>query len=327
MTDEDDPPKPRRHIRASNIVAKLTSVGFPFAIAGLLPARHWIVDLPACFPVQGGALLLVGAIGLAIARRWWLGAIWGLGAVAALVVIAPGQIRCAAERLSADEGAPSAGRLTAMALNLQRGAHRHADRAVRLLETDTPDLLFVSELTPGWHRGMATVLGRYPHRHEQVDPGYYGLALYSRYPITATTVPLGVDWAPAMRATVRTPWGEVGLLGIHPPRPGRRHRNGNRDAALAAIPDRLEGLPARRLVLGDFNATPWNGAFSDLLGATELRHGNGLGFAPSWPTSLPWPFRVPIDHVLVGGPLVVEEVAIGDSFGSDHAPLFVRVRL
>ena len=42
---------------------------------------------------------------------------------------------------------------------------------------------------------------------------------------------------------------------------------------------------------------------------------------------LPWPLRVPIDHVLVSSELGVASYAVGRDFGSDHLPLFATLRL
>ncbi|MCA8954301.1 MAG: endonuclease/exonuclease/phosphatase family protein, partial [Planctomycetes bacterium] len=146
----------------------------------------------------------------------------------------------------------------------------------------------------------------------------------SRLPLAAAPIALGYAWAPALRGVVETAAGPVGVLGVHPPRPGTGARCHERDTALAAIPAVVADMPERRIVLGDFNATPWNAAFRALLANTGLRHANGTGFHPTWHTKLPWPLRIPIDHVMVDG-LGVVATEVGASFGSDHAPLLARL--
>ncbi|HEB52891.1 MAG TPA: endonuclease/exonuclease/phosphatase family protein [bacterium] len=99
-----------------------------------------------------------------------------------------------------------------------------------------------------------------------------------------------------------------------------------RDDALAAIPRLLENLPADRIVLGDFNATPWNAPFRRLLRTTGLAEGSTAWWLPSWPDPLPAPLRIPIDHVLTAGELRVVDAFVGASFGSDHRPIGAVIR-
>lgn len=308
-------------MRLSGIIAPLTALGFPSALAGYLPSRHWLVDLPACFPVQAGAALLLGSIVLFAARRQWLGLIWLLGALAAIATVLPNWVT--ASNVQQSTGEP----LSLLSINLSRGSEKNAASALRRIRSAQADVVFLSEVTPAWLRALGPRLSDYPHRHVQPDPGYYGLALFSKYPMQAETTALAVSWAPAVRAIIKTSSGPIGLLGVHTPRPGSGDRCMLRDAALAAIPGALIGMPDRHIVVGDFNATPWTQSFCELLDTASLHHATGDSFRPTWPAQYPWPFRIPIDHVLTGGGITADHVVVGAPFGSDHAPLFVRLRL
>ena len=98
-----------------------------------------------------------------------------------------------------------------------------------------------------------------------------------------------------------------------------------RDHGLAAIAPMLDALPGRRVVLGDFNATPWNDAFQAMRRECGLSAGSTRWWLPSWPDPLPGLLRVPIDHVLVGGDLTVVEARLGPSIGSDHRPVLATI--
>ena len=81
------------------------------------------------------------------------------------------------------------------------------------------------------------------------------------------------------------------------------------------------------IVVGDLNTSPWSPHFRDLLTATGLRNAAaGHGWIPTWPTWF-WPALIPIDHVLVRGPLGVEDLERGPDVGSDHYPLIAGLRL
>ena len=67
--------------------------------------------------------------------------------------------------------------------------------------------------------------------------------------------------------------------------------------------------------------------FRDLLAATGLRDAaRGQGWIGTWPAWLR-PALVPIDHVLVGGPVAVVGLRRGPFVGSDHYPLVADLRL
>lgn len=305
--------------RITNCLALLTLPAFLPAVAALVQGRHWLLDLPACFVVQALGTLTAGAVALAFARRFRLATVWALGALLAAAAVVPAWWN-APQRLAASAAVPARS-LRVLAVNLERGGEAHAEAALAAIRERDPDLLFLCELTPAWLAALAQGLTNLPHRFVAADPGYYGTGLFARQPLErAETCTVGSAWAPAIRAVLMAPDGPIGVLGVHTPRPGRGTRCAERDRALAAIPAALLPLPPTRLVLGDFNATPWNGAFGELLAATGLVDAGGDTFVPTWPSNLPWPLRVPIDHVLVTADLGIVEVAAGPAFGSDHLP-------
>lgn len=308
-------------IRWPELVLLAGLPALPFAVAPLVGRWHWTLDLMACFAVQAMGWLGLCAALLAAARRWRAALALAAGAAVAASVVLPDWLR------APPPGPADAVPMRVLALNLLRGSEANAGRALAVVAAADPDLLFCSEVTPAWHAAIADGLPQLPHRCVQTDDGYFGVALFSRWPLRAEVLPLPFAWAPAVRAVVATPAGDVGVLGVHAPRPGGRQRCLERDQALASIPAALAPLPPRRVVLGDGNATPWNAAFRALLEATDLRSAADGGWRPTWTTALPWPLRVPIDHVLVGGGIGIAACEVGADFGSDHLPVFAALRV
>jgi endonuclease/exonuclease/phosphatase (EEP) superfamily protein YafD len=311
-----------RRVRFTNLVL-LASLGACVpAVAPWVSGWHWTLDLLACFVVQAMVGLALAALVLAAARRWRAAMVPFSFALVAAAAVLPAWLR------SPPAGAGDALAARFLSLNLERGKEDAAERALAAIRERDPDVLFCCELTPAWLRALQPGVEHLPYRFVRTDEGYFGIGLFSRWPLTqATSIPLGCDWAPAVRAIVATPAGPLGLLGVHTPRPGGARRNAERDRALAAIPDALAPLPARRVVLGDCNATPWNDAFRSLLAHTDLRSARDGGWLPTWTTDFPWPLRIPIDHVLVSDGIGVAACDAGPEFGSDHLPLSAVLRL
>lgn len=319
---------------AIRIVSLFALLGALPALAVFLASWHWVLDLAACFVVQSlwGLLLAAGALAtLGAPRR---AAACAGGALLAALGAVPDWCRAlpmASEHLPA--GTPAAGAVAppairVLALNLLRGNEAHLADALAVVRAERPDVVFCSEVTPRWCQGLKEGLVEFPHRHLAPDPGYYGVALFSRLPLsTARTLGLPETWAPALLAVVEAGGSQrLGLLGVHTPRPGDGERNRLRDEALAAIPAAVRELPPAHLVIGDHNATPWNPALRALLKGGGLRPATFADWLPTWPTQWPLPLRIPIDHAFVGPGLEVLDVHTGVAFGSDHLPLCVTVR-
>lgn len=310
----------RKRLRPTNLLALLCLPALGIAVAPWLAPLHWLFDLLACFAAQALCCLLPAAAVLGACRRLRLAAVFGTGALSA----------AAACLLAAADGAdaepqpnPEGVALRVFGANLLFGNEANAGALLAAVRSRNPDVLFLSEVTPAWLAAIDAPLRDYPFRCVRTAEGPFGVALLSRLPLTdATVVPLGFAWSPAVRATLTTAAGPIGVLGVHPPRPGGRSRNAERDRGLAALPGLLTGLPSRHLVIGDCNATPFNPSFRAMLAEAGLQNAARARWLPSWPQQLPWPLRVPIDHVLVSTTVQVAEIDTGPTFGSDHAPIF-----
>ena len=316
-------------VRPTNVIALLAMPAIPPAFAPFVGSLHWSLDLLACFPVQAMGALWLAAVCLFAAKRWRLAIPYALGGTAAAIAVVPGWCTAPSTAPStAPTAAATAPAARVAAINLLRGAEAGVHDAIAQIREQDPDVVFFSELTPAWYDGLCELLPEWSHRCVRTDPGYYGVALFSRWPLrSAEVVPLGVDWAPAIRAVVETPSGPLGMLGVHTPRPGNGERAANLAKALDAIPTAIAKLPAARVVLGDFNSTPWNHDFRELLRTSGLVAASAAGHHPTWPAILPWPLRVPIDHVLCSSTIALHDTVVGAAFGSDHLPLFASVQI
>ena len=118
------------------------------------------------------------------------------------------------------------------------------------------------------------------------------------------------------------------VAGVHPTSPLPSEADGrarNRELEHIAEVARATGPPL--IVAGDFNTTPWSPHFADLLAAAGLRNAaDGHGYLGTWPPWF-WPGLIPIDHVLLKGPLAVTTLRRGPQIGSDHFPIIADLRL
>lgn len=297
----------------------------PGAMAPHCADWHWSIDLAACFPVQSSLILITGSALLLIGRKWLLSIIFASFAALALAATAPGWM--------ATNNSPGFGdnppELKVVSLNLLHSNTQGRSLALKVVRDLSPDLIWLAEYTPLWQTFLCRELPDYPYRCQRPSQGPFGAALFSRHPIPlAEMVELGHSWTPACRAVIQSPYGPIGFLGVHTPPPGFSYaRSEERNRALRAIPLSLQNLPERRIVCGDFNATPWNAEFAQLKKSAGLSPGTTTNWLPTWPANLPTALRIPIDHILVAGKLRIRDAQLGNNILSDHLPIFATVQI
>ena len=209
------------------------------------------------------------------------------------------------------------------------GCDQVAELAAKLGYTGVfaPALLGSPELR--WERGPGA----------DPDPGgpAYGIGLLSALPLTTVAIAALPGGGPgqarprrpdarhppipyrdgepraALRVTVDTPWGSVGVTTAHlsfVPWRGRRQ--------LGVVAAFAAGGPAAAVLLGDLNLPP-------RVVEPALRR-RGWRTAPAGATFPSWKPLAQLDHVLVRGDLSLDGVAAGPAGPSDHLPLAATVR-
>ena len=196
-----------RGTRLSNLVFL---AAMPFAAAtvlGALGSRFWICDLAAHATAQCAQALAVACVLLALLRRPWLCLCALLAAGLAVYRTAPlwgTPAHLATQSLQAEPSRPGTEakqplRLAAINLlvsNTDADAVLHACLDVPL------DGVVTSELTERWMSDLALMRATFPHFVGK-PAGVFGIGLWSRHPMRdAALLPLGGDWAPAVRAKI-----------------------------------------------------------------------------------------------------------------------------
>ena len=282
-------------------------------------------------------LASLAAIGMALAlmlRRWV-----HMAVLAALAVSLAWPVLAAYRPAAAVEGRG----IKIVMANLWFAAPTH-QRTIDFLMTSDADIVGLVEVSGSWQQVLAPLFAKYPHRVDcfATVPECETILL-SKLPIATARAERVLGGAPVVVG------GEVDwngrrfeVLATHlawpftpdhdqrwrvdadaaPTLEGRlpASRQASQAENLASF---LNTLPPDLVVMGDFNGAPWSrlqSAFSD---ATGLE--NAAGWELSWPTMLPGPLRLPIDHVLARGHLVVTEFSAGPELDSDHLPVVAEI--
>lgn len=182
-----------------------------------------------------------------------------------------------------------------------------------------PDIITLLEMGTNKRRILEAVKDRYPFQADCYGIDYCNLVVLSKFPIVESDARALWDGPPYIRAKLGPEAGNITVLGVHTIRFPHSRAQFRQVVELSKL---IEKLPGRKLVMGDFNATP----FSRIIEAVERRSNlNRLTNLPTWPSHANLP-QIAIDHIFVSpGIKVTESQQIGNPSGSDHFPIMLRI--
>jgi len=208
-----------------------------------------------------------------------------------------------------------------LSFNVLAGNER-AEELVDGILADPPDVMLVME-TPGVEPYLARLASAFPYRLGCSEPRSCDISLHSRFPIADGRVrqlpPFRFERMVSGRISVDGQ--DVTIAGVHLSKPYFDQASWIELSQINRVLNTIEGP----LVLaGDFNSAPWTEPLAQLGEQQQLIP------APwplaSWPVRL-GPLGVPIDNVFTRGTARVMSLQSGDSFGSNHRPLWAEVAL
>ncbi|MCC5613149.1 endonuclease/exonuclease/phosphatase family protein [Nostoc sp. CHAB 5834] len=158
----------------------------------------------------------------------------------------------------------------------------------------------------------------YPHSavNARFDP--FGIAVFSKRPLDTPQFRNPKVGTPYFTATVRLQDNRAVSLGVvHPFPPLTAEDYGNREFQISeAARSLLRGNP--RILMGDFNATPWSASLRKL----EYK---GWRRASSLLPTQSLLGGLPLDHVLVSHDWSQVNTSVGPALGSDHRPVTAKL--
>lgn len=285
--------------------------------ASFLARASWILELLTHFRYQlalGSMVLLLWALAR---RRLVTAALAGMAAAANAVPLMPYVLAGTPE---ANAAAPY---LRVMAANVH---YRNEDYAALLGEVQRrdPHVLGVMEVDQAWLDALSSLESKYRFAVLLPEEGAYGLALYSKLPLTRLAEYSEAGLQTAVTVEVDVAGSPVTLVLAHVRAPMGPARANLRNVQFDGLADmlRADGNSAK-ILLGDLNTTPWSPYYRELVSTTGMHNAAlGQGYQPTWPAGFSL-LKIPIDHCLVSDALRVEDFATGSDFGSDHLPIIV----
>lgn len=281
------------------------------SLAAFFGGWWWPLDLLTAFRPQYAALLAALGVVLLVAKWRRVAAMVLLAGAANVAVVAPMFIPSGTRAASAN--------LRIVSFNLF-ASNESFDEVVSFVQGSGADLVFLHEASRPWEEALAVADLDYEIVRTRSEDLIFGTLVLHRGGAEVTSRGFSVSEPRAVEVSL----AGVDVLAIHPLAPTTAARAGLRDAQMQFAADWAAARPGPRIVVGDFNATPWSHSFRALQRIGELENSQrGYGLELSFPASGNIVLRIPIDHLLYGGGIDLADRSMGPSMGSDHFPLTV----
>ena len=286
-------------------------------VASFLGSFGWLFDLLAHFRLQYFFLLLLGAISVIPSKKPVL-----LFSLVLLLII--NGLTIFPIYSSAPLTKNRQVDLSLLEINLWR-VHPRKSLVRDYLATNETDILVLVEMTPQWEKELATIKKRYPYGLTVSRQDNFGLALWSRLPMTECKKhSFDKEDRPAISGLTQVRGKDIHIIVAHPPPPKHPRYFRLRNDYFQRL-GKLRQKELRTIVIGDLNTPSWSYYFQKLCKKMKLRDSRqGFGIHATWPTVFPL-LLTPLDHCLLSDGLEVVNRKLGPNLWSDHYPLALQL--
>ncbi len=294
-------------------------VGFTLTtVLGFFGPMWWAFDVLSSFRFQYAVVLLM------------VGLLYGMafGRASSLIFVAAGLVNAALVLplfIASPAQASGDDSLRIVSFNVQ-ASNQNREVITRWVANSGADLVFLLETSSDWDTTLSDAALPYVVMDEIPEDRVYGITVLAREELDVDLLRVGATKDVVVRAEASIGSDPVAVYAFHPRSPTSETGAKYRDQVMEEVAAMVDAETVPAVVVGDLNATPWSYAFKKLADEGNLVDSlRGNGYQASWPASLWFGFKIPIDHMLHTAELTTVTRDLGPDLGSDHAPLMVTV--
>lgn len=195
------------------------------------------------------------------------------------------------------------------------------------------DIVFLVEVSDASQKILLKKIGdRYPYQFPDETTNYLSsIAVFSKYPILSKHLIQKVEgiYKTIVYAPIQFKEQLIHVYGVHmtSPRNSQRIaiRNNQIDKVGAQISEKSQSNEPV-IFVGDMNSVPWSRRFLSFLDETGLQNSDRFNSMNlTWPSWLPWPMQIPIDHILHNDAFCYSDSHSLKESSSDHFGIYSDV--
>lgn len=286
-----------------------------------LPTFHWLLEINLSLSAYYFIAHLLSVVALCIVAKTLQRRRVLLGIIASLVLASayvPQLYPFYAKRAPA----ATAQRVRVLYTNLYIENDTPAEFG-KVIAEEKPAIIGIVEFSSRLEKGLA-LPSEYRFRAVHNNDSSFGVAFFSRYPLSEITYGIGIEAPSVLMAKVTLPNSvPVRLAILHAPPPVGAELFYLRNMTTRRVSSFLRERDENMIVMGDLNATPFSKPYRQFTRESNFRDAlHGFGLLRTWSAFNPLA-RMTIDHIFYRGKLKVIDFRRLDAVGSDHFPVVV----
>lgn len=200
---------------------------------------------------------------------------------------------------------------------------------IKLINKEKPDIVVIQEVNVTWIDKLKELKKAYIYGIDCPRADNYGISVYSKIPIRNVSIAYYTFqdiFVPYITFETSIDKQKVNFIAFHTIPPFNSKYFAIRNDQLKAISSWVKNSKYPVVVLGDLNVSPFSHYYKNMANNSGLIDSRkGFGIYPSWPTSLPSLFRLPLDLILHTKELKTVYIKTGEPIGSDHLPVIAKI--
>ncbi|MBT3980168.1 MAG: endonuclease/exonuclease/phosphatase family protein [Bacteriovoracaceae bacterium] len=191
-----------------------------------------------------------------------------------------------------------------------------------------PDFVTLLEISKSWSDNLKVVTKKYPYIKKVTRSDNFGIMILSKFDLSKVAEKSAFD-VPYYSGTIEVKNKEIFIMAVHPFPPASGELYKIRNDQFSLFQKTIKDSKSKyKVLMGDLNMTPWcRRYFSFIKGATLIDTNKGYGPKFTWPQGLLFPLGIKLDYIFHSKNIETAEFFVGDSVGSDHLPIFAKIRL
>jgi len=179
------------------------------------------------------------------------------------------------------------------------------------------DIISFQEISSDWKKILISKLSKkYPyHIIEDNDLDFFGIALFSKHKIEKPKI-VYIQGVPNIFASIEKNNTFIDIITVHTNSPISKTRFKQRNMHIKHLSQILKNNKNPLLVIGDFNAVPWDSNIKNFEKTTGLKDSRNA-FLSTWPRQLSY-LGIPLDYIFHSKKLTCVNFQVVDKTSSDH---------
>lgn len=302
----------------ANTLCNAALIGAFLVAAGALFGRfNPLLDLLGhlVFPTLVAILLLF--LYTQMTQRYWTSAVAVLAIIANVAIIWP----WIQPTLPGEAKGP---RFKILLLNVYYN-NAKLDQLAEFVRRADADIVVLLEIVQRIRPQLDAVTALYPYKVESWKQEPSDALILSRFPLDHWLSHLPIASYRRSLGAVRATIGDrkLTLFATHLRLPRMIEGRADQKKEVQEVATTVKAVGGARLLIGDFNAATWSDTLAIARNETGLKVLTGS--ANTWPSFLPHPLGIPIDHILASDELVFLSRQVIDAPGSDHRAVVAEV--